>query len=79
MRRNPLVLFPAVRRYTAHEVLHLVFSHCLFLQTEQTAVRRYMVLRFALWPERRAEYCASIGLYEAALNIKHVQIALGYL
>ena len=79
MRRNPLVLFPAVRRYTANEVLHLVFSHWLLLQTEQTAVRRHMVLHFALWPERRAEYCASIDLYDTALKIKIVQIALGFM
>ena len=48
-------------------------------QTEQTAVRRYMVLRFALWPERRAEHCASINLYETALNINIDQIALGFM
>ena len=37
-----------------------------------------MALRFALWPERRAEYCASMDLYKTTLQISIVQFAVGF-
>ena len=57
---------------------YIWYSRIVFSAHRANGGKALHDLRFALLPERRADYCASIDLYETALNIKIDQIALGF-